>query len=159
MFLIEQKLVVQPFTSMRSFDCNIVLSFLQFSSLGSLDEKWMAEFASSMSSGLSEDKTPLGPGEPLIIWPTVEDVRCSLEVLYGKLMWIWLFYLVLWLECCCYIPKMLVPRLCLFYIWIPLNRIVDTYTYHCIEIIQVFMQIIGAKNPTVSLSIENIINW
>ena len=86
MFLIEQKLVVQPFTSMRSFDCNIVLSFLQFSSLGSLDEKWMAEFASSMSSGLSEDKTPLGPGEPLIIWPTVEDVRCSLEVLYGKLM-------------------------------------------------------------------------
>ncbi|PON39438.1 Tyrosyl-DNA phosphodiesterase I [Parasponia andersonii] len=51
----------------------------QFSSLGSLDEKWMAELASSMSSGLSEDKTPLGPGEPLIIWPTVEDVRCSLE--------------------------------------------------------------------------------
>ncbi|KAM2481639.1 hypothetical protein PS1_005123 [Malus domestica] len=51
----------------------------QFSSLGSLDEKWMAEFASSMSSGLSEDRTPLGPGEPLIIWPTVEDVRCSLE--------------------------------------------------------------------------------
>lgn len=51
----------------------------QFSSLGSLDEKWMAEFASSLSSGLSEDKTPLGLGEPLIIWPTVEDVRCSLE--------------------------------------------------------------------------------
>ncbi|CAN6690048.1 unnamed protein product [Malus baccata var. baccata] len=51
----------------------------QFSSLGSLDEKWMAEFASSMSSGLSEDRTPLGPGEPLIIWPTVQDVRCSLE--------------------------------------------------------------------------------
>ncbi|XP_020217732.1 tyrosyl-DNA phosphodiesterase 1 isoform X2 [Cajanus cajan] len=51
----------------------------QFSSLGSLDEKWMAELASSMSAGLSEDKTPLGMGEPLIIWPTVEDVRCSLE--------------------------------------------------------------------------------
>lgn len=51
----------------------------QFSSLGSLDEKWMAELASSMSSGLSDDRTPLGPGEPLIIWPTVEDVRCSLE--------------------------------------------------------------------------------
>ncbi|KAL5578945.1 hypothetical protein UlMin_011387 [Ulmus minor] len=51
----------------------------QFSSLGSLDEKWMAELKSSMSSGLSKDKTPLGPGEPLIIWPTVEDVRCSLE--------------------------------------------------------------------------------
>ncbi|XP_041023489.1 tyrosyl-DNA phosphodiesterase 1 isoform X5 [Juglans microcarpa x Juglans regia] len=51
----------------------------QFSSLGSLDEKWLAELASSMSSGFSEDKTPLGLGEPRIIWPTVEDVRCSLE--------------------------------------------------------------------------------
>ncbi|KAK6917354.1 Tyrosyl-DNA phosphodiesterase I [Dillenia turbinata] len=51
----------------------------QFSSLGSLDDKWMAELASSMSSGLSEDKTPLGLGIPQIIWPTVEDVRCSLE--------------------------------------------------------------------------------
>ncbi|XP_044461851.1 tyrosyl-DNA phosphodiesterase 1 isoform X2 [Mangifera indica] len=51
----------------------------QFSSLGSLDEKWMGELKCSMSSGLSEDKTPLGIGEPLIIWPTVEDVRCSLE--------------------------------------------------------------------------------
>ncbi|KAL2655300.1 hypothetical protein AAZV13_04G059400 [Glycine max] len=51
----------------------------QFSSLGSLDEKWMTELASSMSAGLSEDKTPLGMGEPQIIWPTVEDVRCSLE--------------------------------------------------------------------------------
>ncbi|XP_076922636.1 tyrosyl-DNA phosphodiesterase 1-like [Bidens hawaiensis] len=51
----------------------------QFSSLGSLDEKWMTEFAFSMSSGVSEDKKPLGPGEPLIVWPTVEDIRCSLE--------------------------------------------------------------------------------
>ncbi|KAJ8761732.1 hypothetical protein K2173_004541 [Erythroxylum novogranatense] len=51
----------------------------QFSSLGSLDEKWMMELATSMSSGFSEDKTPLGLGEPLIIWPSVEDVRCSLE--------------------------------------------------------------------------------
>ncbi|KAJ4976556.1 hypothetical protein NE237_001662 [Protea cynaroides] len=51
----------------------------QFSSLGSLDEKWMAEFASSLSAGFSDDKTPLGLGQPLIIWPTVEDVRCSLE--------------------------------------------------------------------------------
>ncbi|QCD91881.1 tyrosyl-DNA phosphodiesterase 1 isoform X1 [Vigna unguiculata] len=51
----------------------------QFSSLGSLDEKWMTELASSMSAGLSKDKTPLGMGEPQIIWPTVEDVRCSLE--------------------------------------------------------------------------------
>lgn len=51
----------------------------QFSSLGSLDEKWMAELALSMSSGVSDDKKPLGLGEPLIIWPTVEDIRCSLE--------------------------------------------------------------------------------
>ncbi|KAH8512075.1 hypothetical protein H0E87_009321 [Populus deltoides] len=51
----------------------------QFSSLGSLDEKWMTELAISMSSGYAEDKTPLGLGVPQIIWPTVEDVRCSLE--------------------------------------------------------------------------------
>ncbi|KAE9606436.1 putative phosphodiesterase I [Lupinus albus] len=51
----------------------------QFSSLGSLDEKWMAEFASSLSAGSCEDKTPLGMGEAQIIWPTIEDVRCSLE--------------------------------------------------------------------------------
>ncbi|KAL4628509.1 hypothetical protein ACB092_05G244300 [Castanea dentata] len=51
----------------------------QFSSLGSLDEKWLAELTYSMSSGFSEDKTPLGLGQPRIVWPTVEDVRCSLE--------------------------------------------------------------------------------
>ncbi|KAG8385702.1 hypothetical protein BUALT_Bualt03G0072600 [Buddleja alternifolia] len=51
----------------------------QFSSLGSLDEKWMAELASSMSAGMTEAKKPLGLGKPLIVWPTVEDVRCSLE--------------------------------------------------------------------------------
>ncbi|XP_009131446.1 tyrosyl-DNA phosphodiesterase 1 isoform X1 [Brassica rapa] len=51
----------------------------QFSSLGSLDEKWLAEFGASLSSGITEDRTPLGHGDPLIIWPTVEDVRCSLE--------------------------------------------------------------------------------
>ncbi|CAM9000709.1 unnamed protein product [Rhodiola kirilowii] len=51
----------------------------QFSSLGSLDEKWMAELAASMSSGVSEDKIPLGIGEPQIIWPSVEDVRTSIE--------------------------------------------------------------------------------
>lgn len=32
-----------------------------------------------MCAGVSEDKKALGMGEPLIIWPTVEDVRCSLE--------------------------------------------------------------------------------
>ncbi|KAJ0983151.1 hypothetical protein J5N97_011406 [Dioscorea zingiberensis] len=51
----------------------------QFSSLGSLDEKWLSELLFSMSSGVSHDKSPLGIGKPLIIWPTVEDVRCSLE--------------------------------------------------------------------------------
>lgn len=50
----------------------------------------MAEFASSMSSGSSEDKTPLGPGEPLIIWPTVEDVRCSLEVQSSGLFYLFI---------------------------------------------------------------------
>lgn len=62
-----------------------VVSLLQFSSLGSLDEKWMTEFASSMSAGMTEDKKPLGLGKPLIIWPSVEDVRCSLEVLQTNL--------------------------------------------------------------------------
>ncbi|TVU38611.1 hypothetical protein EJB05_11995 [Eragrostis curvula] len=51
----------------------------QFSSLGSLDEKWMNEFAYSLSAGKSDDGTPLGIGKPLIVWPTVEDVRCSIE--------------------------------------------------------------------------------
>ncbi|XP_028767822.1 tyrosyl-DNA phosphodiesterase 1 isoform X2 [Neltuma alba] len=51
----------------------------QFSSLGSLDEKWMTELTSSMSAGFSEDKAPLGIGKPQMIFPTVEDVRCSLE--------------------------------------------------------------------------------
>lgn len=51
----------------------------QFSSLGSLDEKWLAEFGSSLSAGVTSDKSPLGIGKPRIIWPTVEDVRCSLE--------------------------------------------------------------------------------
>ncbi|XP_021836412.2 tyrosyl-DNA phosphodiesterase 1 [Spinacia oleracea] len=51
----------------------------QFSSLGSLDEKWMTELRTSLSSGLSADKSALGLGEPRIIWPTVEDVRWSLE--------------------------------------------------------------------------------
>lgn len=54
---------------------------LQFSSLGSLDEKWMNELAYSMSSGLSDEKSPLGLGKAMIVWPTVEDVRCSLEVI------------------------------------------------------------------------------
>ncbi|EPS64521.1 hypothetical protein M569_10259, partial [Genlisea aurea] len=51
----------------------------QFSSLGSVDEKWMNELASSMLAGTAENKNPLGTGKASIIWPTVEDVRCSLE--------------------------------------------------------------------------------
>lgn len=66
---------------------------LQFSSLGSLDEKWLTEFGTSLSSGITEDKTPLGPGDPLIIWPTVEDVRCSLEVTLTKFLKDYIFSL------------------------------------------------------------------
>lgn len=51
----------------------------QFSSLGSLDEKWLAELNSSMSAGFTSPSTPLGLGTFQIIWPTVEDVRCSIE--------------------------------------------------------------------------------
>ncbi|XP_011629341.1 tyrosyl-DNA phosphodiesterase 1 isoform X1 [Amborella trichopoda] len=51
----------------------------QFSSLGSLDDKWMTELSLSMSSGTSDDGIPLGLGKAQIIWPSVEDVRCSLE--------------------------------------------------------------------------------
>jgi tyrosyl-DNA phosphodiesterase 1 len=40
----------------------------------------MSEFAYSLSAGKSEDGSPLGIGKPLIVWPTVEDVRCSIEV-------------------------------------------------------------------------------
>lgn len=73
---------------------------MQFSSLGSLDEKWLAEFRDSLSSGITEDKTPLGPGDPLIIWPTVEDVRCSLEVIRIKISkdFIFFIYLMVFLQ-------------------------------------------------------------
>ncbi|KAL2642241.1 hypothetical protein R1flu_009828 [Riccia fluitans] len=51
----------------------------QFSSLGSLDEKWISELKKSMSAGRSSTKKPLGEGSVLFVWPTVEDIRCSLE--------------------------------------------------------------------------------
>lgn len=54
-------------------------SVYQFSSLGSLDEKWMDEFASSVQAGSTFGKEKLGPGPVQIIWPTVEDIRCSIE--------------------------------------------------------------------------------
>lgn len=41
----------------------------------------MSELAYSMSEGMTEDKKPLGLGKPLIVWPSVEDVRCSIEVI------------------------------------------------------------------------------
>ncbi|KAL0398727.1 UNVERIFIED_CONTAM: Tyrosyl-DNA phosphodiesterase 1 [Sesamum radiatum] len=69
--------VLQECTFEKQFEKSPLV--YQFSSLGSLDEKWMAELASSMSAGVTEDKIPLGPGKPLIIWPSVDDVRCSLE--------------------------------------------------------------------------------
>ena len=81
-FRIEKLSIMNVIHFLRNFsDCTVSL---QFSSLGSLDEKWLAELTSSMSSGFSEDKTPLGLGQPRIIWPTVEDVRCSLEVLLSR---------------------------------------------------------------------------
>lgn len=45
----------------------------------------MNEFGSSLSAGKTDDGFPLGNGKPLIIFPTVEDVRCSLEVLNTNL--------------------------------------------------------------------------
>jgi hypothetical protein len=55
--------------------------YVQFSSLGSLDEKWMDEFASSVQAGSTFGKEKLGSGPVQIIWPTVEDIRSSIEVL------------------------------------------------------------------------------
>lgn len=52
----------------------------------------MTELATSMSSGISEDKTPLGIGQSQIIWPTVEDVRCSLEVVNKLVFSVGLFH-------------------------------------------------------------------
>ncbi|GFP94697.1 tyrosyl-dna phosphodiesterase 1 [Phtheirospermum japonicum] len=69
--------VLQECTFEKQFEKSPLI--YQFSSLGSLDEKWMTELAFSMSAGMSDDKTPLGPAKPLIVWPSVEDVRCSLE--------------------------------------------------------------------------------
>ncbi|XP_049395468.1 tyrosyl-DNA phosphodiesterase 1 [Solanum stenotomum] len=69
--------VLQECTFSKEFQKSPLI--YQFSSLGSLDEKWMTEFASSMSAGVTDDKKPLGIGEPMIVWPNVEDVRCSLE--------------------------------------------------------------------------------
>lgn len=73
----KMRSVLQEFTFDKQFQRSPLV--YQFSSLGSLDEKWMEEFAYSLCAGVSDDKKPLGMGEPLIIWPTVEDVRCSLE--------------------------------------------------------------------------------
>ncbi len=64
------------FSSLRLF-----VAGLQFSSLGSLDEKWLSELSASMQAGSTFEKEPLGHGATQFIWPTVEDIRCSLEVL------------------------------------------------------------------------------
>jgi hypothetical protein len=53
----------------------------------------MSEFAYSLSAGKSEDGSPLGIGKPLIIWPTVEDVRCSIEVF--KILIFFLVYCIM----------------------------------------------------------------
>ncbi|PIN03584.1 Phosphodiesterase I [Handroanthus impetiginosus] len=69
--------VLQECTFEKQFEKSPLI--YQFSSLGSLDEKWMSELATSVSAGMTDDKKPLGLGKPMIIWPSVEDVRCSLE--------------------------------------------------------------------------------
>eukprot|EP00898_Chlorokybus_atmophyticus_P002644 jgi/Chlat1/3380/Chrsp23S03810 len=51
----------------------------QCSSMGSLDEKWMKEFAHSLNAGKSDNGRPLAPGNFSIVWPTVQEVRCSIE--------------------------------------------------------------------------------
>ena len=58
----------------------------QFSSLGSLDEKWLyGEFMHSLSAGSTENdnemlETPSADGNGLqLIWPTSEQVRTSIE--------------------------------------------------------------------------------
>ena len=57
----------------------------QFSSLGSLDEKWVwGEFAASMSAGRSRSGQPLGPlrrgaAGLQLVWPMREEVRDSME--------------------------------------------------------------------------------
>lgn len=53
----------------------------QFSSVGSLDEKWLfKEFLVSLSRGKKEDGGPIGPSNTLqLIWPTVKQVQNSGE--------------------------------------------------------------------------------
>eukprot|EP00897_Mesotaenium_endlicherianum_P008277 jgi/Mesen1/7478/ME000039S06689 len=67
----------------RNFSARFVGSPLvfQFSSLGSIDERWLAELASSLSAGSTGcGRQPLGPASGVrCVWPTVEDVRNSLE--------------------------------------------------------------------------------
>ncbi|KAL7130225.1 hypothetical protein ABFS83_13G120100 [Erythranthe nasuta] len=69
--------VLQECTFEKQFEKSPLI--YQFSSLGSVDEKWVTELATSMSAGTTQDKKPLGMGKPLIVWPSVEDVRSSLE--------------------------------------------------------------------------------
>ncbi|KAL3159457.1 hypothetical protein ABBQ38_009882 [Trebouxia sp. C0009 RCD-2024] len=57
----------------------------QFSSLGSLDERWLTnEFRGSLSAGLTSSGGRLGAGAAgpqgfQLIWPTVQDIRDSVE--------------------------------------------------------------------------------
>jgi len=68
----------------EEFDSSSIVC--QFSSLGSLDEKWLyGEFLKSFSSGMSENgsQAPELSGDPAdelkLVWPTVEQVRTSIE--------------------------------------------------------------------------------
>uniref|UniRef100_A0A7S0GYA7 PNK FHA domain-containing protein n=1 Tax=Amorphochlora amoebiformis TaxID=1561963 RepID=A0A7S0GYA7_9EUKA len=60
---------------------------MQFSSMGSLNEKWLRSFQESLSSGKKHSvdgggnarpKGALGRGEIKIIWPTIEEIRTSI---------------------------------------------------------------------------------
>lgn len=66
------------------FPCSFVNSpvVAQCSSMGSLDEKWLLqEFCKSLSGGrvVDDQGRLLGTGDISIVWPTVEEVRNSLE--------------------------------------------------------------------------------
>eukprot|EP01025_Chloroclados_australasicus_P022497 TRINITY_DN2314_c0_g1_i2.p1 TRINITY_DN2314_c0_g1~~TRINITY_DN2314_c0_g1_i2.p1 ORF type:complete len:412 (+),score=32.77 TRINITY_DN2314_c0_g1_i2:56-1237(+) len=77
---------VAKFLEKETFDGKFAGSPLvcQFSSLGSLDEKWLySEFMASLSRGkCSPHTSPLGipiGNKVALVWPTVDEVRNSLE--------------------------------------------------------------------------------
>uniref|UniRef100_A0A0G4IFS1 Uncharacterized protein n=1 Tax=Chromera velia CCMP2878 TaxID=1169474 RepID=A0A0G4IFS1_9ALVE len=75
-------------SSSSSFGAGDMFALAQFSSMGSLNEKWMADFCCAMRGNLNRSlgktsassSSPPGPPAPLsLVLPTVEDVRTSVE--------------------------------------------------------------------------------